>query len=302
MMEEQGQCGVIERNIQYNMTWYEWQKKGNSLCRLHFGIVKFIFLSCCGLPLFVVIQFSASAGSWTDRWRPQQLNIKKKYSSLMMRRKQDELMTKRSTRSPHLLGILDDDVIISGFFFPTEKATFHVCGYCLYGNIFKCPQTTRTPWREQLMLLCCYCYVLHPLHANIQVYNENGLAARQSSTVLRRWSSLQEGAEGVIHRGKVQVLGMAAVRLHLWFFFLFVLAALTGERLPPADGAPRATVQTRQDHLGEVLLEPLEVLPEKVWTRVKRVTLKHPISHRKGKHIWLPYTFWNFPFYAYIIC
>lgn len=95
----------------------------------------------------------------------------------MMRRKPDELMTKRSTRSRHLLGILDDDddhhhqLIIS-----TKKAIFRICGYCLYSNIFKCPQTTWTPWREQLMC-CCYGFVLDP-HANIQEYNENRLTAR----------------------------------------------------------------------------------------------------------------------------
>lgn len=85
-------------------------------------------------------------------------------------------------------------------------------------------------------------------------------------SAVRVW--LQEGAECVVHGGQVQVLRLAAVGLHPRLSFLFVLFALIGER-PPADGAVRATLQTRQDHLGEILLEPLEVLPERAQTKVR---------------------------------
>lgn len=53
----------------------------------------------------------------------------------------------------------------------------------------------------------------------------------------------------------MQVLGVVAVSLRV------ALPPPTRHRLPPADGATRATLQTRQDHVGQVLLEPVEVLP-----------------------------------------
>lgn len=187
MMEEKGQfsccwgkLSVLRYRKEYAQfitpeMWDKNKKKAYYLCVGYIFLFNFLVVAW---PLSVIIHFSASAGNWMESW--QQLKKKEKYSSLIMRRKTDELMTKRSTRSQHLLGILDDDdddddhkLIIS-----TKKAIFCICGYCLYSNIFKCPQTTWTPWREQLMLLCCcYGFVLHP-HANIQVFNMNRLTAR----------------------------------------------------------------------------------------------------------------------------
>lgn len=94
---------------------------------------------------------------------------------------------------------------------------------------------------------------------------------------------LQEGAEGVVHGGQVQVLRLAAaVRLHPRLSFLLHLFALVGERPPPADGALGATLQTRQDHFGQILLESLEVLPETAQTRVRRWRLLGARAPVKG--------------------
>jgi len=59
----------------------------------------------------------------------------------------------------------------------------------------------------------------------------------------------------------VQVLGLVALRLlPPLLLVVVVLLALTRERLPPPDGASGAPLQARQDHVGEVLLQPLDVL------------------------------------------
>lgn len=96
--------------------------------------------------------------------------------------------------------------------------------------------------------------------------------SQTGSDVLYSRFALQEGAEGVVHSGQVQVLGMLALRLRLWF--LVVLLALTGERVLPPDRGQRPALQALEDHVGEVLLEPLEVLPGKAGAGFKEVTLK----------------------------
>lgn len=58
---------------------------------------------------------------------------------------------------------------------------------------------------------------------------------------------LQKGAECVIHRGQVQILGLLTLRLRVV------------HPLPP-HGAFRSAFQTGEDHVGQVLLQPLDVL------------------------------------------
>lgn len=71
---------------------------------------------------------------------------------------------------------------------------------------------------------------------------------------------LQEGAERVVHGGHVQVLQMAAVRLR-FRLLACLLPAQAGEGLLSPDRATSTSLQARQDHVGKVLLEPLEILP-----------------------------------------
>lgn len=69
----------------------------------------------------------------------------------------------------------------------------------------------------------------------------------------------------------MQVLQMAAVRLGLRLLAWLLLPARAGKRLLPPDGAASASLQARHDHVGKVLLEPLEILPADVNTH-------HPVS------------------------
>lgn len=92
------------------------------------------------------------------------------------------------------------------------------------------------------------------------------------------WFVLQEGTECVVHRGQVQVLRMAVLWLHLWLLAGVALCALTRARLLPPDRVSRAALETFQNHVGKLLLEPLEVLPEKAGTRVQ-TCLKFPVSY-----------------------
>lgn len=54
---------------------------------------------------------------------------------------------------------------------------------------------------------------------------------------------------------------MAAVGLGFRFLAFIGLPALTGEKLLSPDGGAGTSLQAGQDHVGKVLLEPLEVLP-----------------------------------------
>lgn len=110
--------------------------------------------------------------------------------------------------------------------------------------------------------------MLKVLHPKTKVHSAGTSWCPRGVSGASLW--LQEGAEGVVHGGQVQVLRLAAVGLYPWLSFLFVLFALIGQCPPPADGALGATLQTCQDHLGEILLEPLEVLSETAQTRVRR--------------------------------
>lgn len=70
---------------------------------------------------------------------------------------------------------------------------------------------------------------------------------------------LQEGAQGVIHSGKMQIF---------WGFRfgsppLVLVLAPTQERPLSTHGSSGTSLQARQDHVGKVLLEPLEILPGK---------------------------------------
>lgn len=84
-----------------------------------------------------------------------------------------------------------------------------------------------------------------------------GLRCAEGSVTLR----LQEGAERVVDGGHVQVLQMAAVRLRFRLLAWVVLPAQAGQGLLSPDGAASASLQAHQDHVGKVLLEPLEILP-----------------------------------------
>lgn len=75
-----------------------------------------------------------------------------------------------------------------------------------------------------------------------------------------RSSALQEGAQSVVHCGQVEVLGVAALRLHPRLLVFILFASVLVLLLPP-DGSSGAALQTRQDHVSQVLLQTLDVLP-----------------------------------------
>ncbi|XP_061665661.1 BTB/POZ domain-containing protein KCTD5 isoform X2 [Syngnathoides biaculeatus] len=69
----------------------------------------------------------------------------------------------------------------------------------------------------------------------------------------------KEGAQGVFHCGQMQVFW--GIRFPFWF--LPVARTLAQKRPLSAHGPSGMLLQTCQDHVGEVLLEPLDVLPGK---------------------------------------
>lgn len=103
-------------------------------------------------------------------------------------------------------------------------------------------------------------------------------ACAEGSATLR----LQEGAEGVVHAGHVQVLQMAAVRLGSRLLASVALPARAGEGPLSPDGAAGASLQAGQDHVGEVLLEPLEVLPAGNGFRTRHPVSSIPVSEMRA--------------------
>lgn len=96
----------------------------------------------------------------------------------MMRRKPGELMTKRSTRSPHLLGILDDNVIVSWFFFDGESYILCMWLLSVQQHIQMSSNNLNPMKRATRVVVLLLLLWLRPGSPYMQMYNENRLAAR----------------------------------------------------------------------------------------------------------------------------